>query len=261
MNESQRAHQLNERVAWLLKAEHSCATQAELRCGVYQTQGGVTRSDYHSSGFSNNTDRCIPLRTSICQRSIPALKADSLSLSHAHAKTHTLTAYTTFVTSHTLVISKDTKPTRSPTQFPRMQRKWSCKQALSLTGKKGTEKNTNAGDGWREIGRAGGEGGKKQEVDFYLTHSLSSLLYNILRQGFAGKVRTLWMVHTNAPPPYPDRKRHNEPSVLSARGGHAQKSTAVPARFKNVLVGSQSIWNNTPQLTILYVTSSFFIFF
>lgn len=60
-------------------------------------------------------------------------------------------------------------------------------------------------------------------MDFYLTHSLSSLLYNILRQGFAGKVRTLWMVHTNAPPPYPDRKRHNEPSVLSARGGHAQK--------------------------------------
>lgn len=115
---------------------------------MYQTQGGVTRSHYHSSGFSNNTDRCIPLRTSICQKSIPALKADSLSLSlsHAHAKTHTLTAYTTFVTSHTLVISKDTKPTRSPTQFPRMQRKWSCKQALSLTGKKGTEKNTNAGE-------------------------------------------------------------------------------------------------------------------
>lgn len=70
----------------------------------------------------------------------------TLSLSHAHAKTHTLTAYTTFVTSHTLVISKDTKPTRSPTQFPRMQRKWSCKQALSLTGKKGTGKNTNAGE-------------------------------------------------------------------------------------------------------------------
>lgn len=163
----------------------------------------------------------------------------TLSLSHththAHAKTHTLTAYTTLVTSHTLVISKDTKPTRSPTQFPRMQRKWSCKQALSLTGKKGTEKKYQCwrkeGDGWREIGRAGGEGGKKQEVDFYLTHSLSSLLYNILRQGFAGKVRTLWMVHTNAPPPYPDRKRHNEPSVLSARGGHAQKTYCSPCQI------------------------------
>ena len=29
-----------------------------------------------------------------------------------------------------------TKPTRSPAQFPRMLPKWSCKQALSLTGRK-----------------------------------------------------------------------------------------------------------------------------
>lgn len=154
----------------------------------------------------------------------------SLSLTYTpmHMLTHTLTAYTTFVTSHTLVISKDTKPTRSPTQFPRMQPKWSCKQALSLTGRKGTGKKYQCwrkgeGDGWRGIGSAGGDGGKKQEVDFYLTHRLSSLLYNILRQGFLGKVHTLWMVHTNVPPPYTDRKRHNEPSVLSSPGGHAQK--------------------------------------
>lgn len=90
-----------------------------------------------------------------------------------HMLTHTQTAYATFVTSHTLVISKDTKPTRSPTQFPRMQPKWSCKQALSLTGRKGTGEKKyqcwrkGGGDGWREVGR---EGGKTQEVDFYLTH-------------------------------------------------------------------------------------------
>lgn len=54
-------------------------------------------------------------------------------------------AYATFVTSHTLVISKDTKPTRSPTQFSRMQPKWSRTQALSLAGRKRTEESdTNA---------------------------------------------------------------------------------------------------------------------
>lgn len=67
------------------KAERSRATPAGLRFRVFQTQGGVTRSDYLSSGFSNNTDRCKPLRTSTCQRSIPALKADTFSLSHTHA--------------------------------------------------------------------------------------------------------------------------------------------------------------------------------
>lgn len=42
--------------------------------------------------------------------------------------------------------------------------------------------------------------------------------------GFSGKVRALWVcAHTNAPPPRPDRKRHNEPSVLSTPGGHTQK--------------------------------------
>lgn len=61
-------------------------------------------------------------------------------VTHTNTHTQTQTAYATFVTSHTLVISKDTKPTRSPTQFPRMQPKWSCKQALSLTGRKGEEK-------------------------------------------------------------------------------------------------------------------------
>lgn len=93
----------------------------------------------------------------------------------------TQTAYATFVTSHTLVISKDTKPTRSPTQFPRMQPKWSCKQALSLTGRKGTGKKCQCwrkggGDGWREVVREGGEGGEKQEVDFYLTLTFISAL-------------------------------------------------------------------------------------
>lgn len=73
---------------------------------------------------------------------------------HIH-KTHTLTAYTTFVTSHTLVISKDTKPTRSPTQFPRMQPKWSCKQALSLTGRKGNREKKNTREKEKEM-----DGGK-----------------------------------------------------------------------------------------------------
>ncbi len=73
---------------------------------------------------------------------------------HAHAYTYTQTAYATFVTSHTLVISKDTKPTRSPTQFPRMQSKWSCKQALSLMGRKGTGKKKKYQD-WR---KGGGDG-------------------------------------------------------------------------------------------------------
>lgn len=60
--------------------------------------------------------------------------------------------------------------------------------------------------------------------------------------GFSGKVRALWVcAHTNAPPPRPDRKRHNEPSVLSTPGTHTQKNTAIPARLKNVLVASQGI--------------------
>lgn len=66
----------------------------------------------------------------------------TLSLTHQCARARAQTpqpAYATFVTSHTSVISKDTKPTRSHTQFPRTQPKWSCKQALSLSGRKGTE--------------------------------------------------------------------------------------------------------------------------
>lgn len=121
------------------------------------TQGGVNCSD------AGQTDE--PLRTVVCQRSIPVLKAASVIDTHIHPNTHTLTANTTFVTSHTLVISKDTKPTRFPTQFSRTQPKCSCKQALSLTGRR--EKNIL-------IERKGMEGEK--EVDFYLAQTFISAL-------------------------------------------------------------------------------------
>lgn len=143
-----------------------------------------------------------------------------------------------------------------------MQPKWSCKQALSLTGRKGTEKIPmleTRRRRWMEGGRErrGEGGGKKQEVGFYLTHRLSSSLYNILRKGFLSKVHALWFVHTQMLPLLTQtEKRHNEASVLSTPGRHTHthKSTTIQARFKNVLVASQGIRNNTPPLTILYVT-------
>lgn len=175
-----------------------------------------------------------------------------------HMLTHTQTAYATFVTSHTLVISKDTKPTRSPTQFPRMQPKWSCKQALSLTGRKGTGEKKyqcwrkGGGDGWREVGR---EGGKTQEVDFYLTHWLSSPLYNVLMQGFLGRCALSGFLRTRMLPLLAQTEKDTmNPLYFLHRGDTHKKSSAIPARLKNVLVASQGIWNNTLQRTILYVT-------
>lgn len=126
----------------------------------------------------------------------------TLSLTHQCTclHTNTPTAYATFVTSHTSVISKDTKPTRSHTQFPRMQPKWSCKQALSLTGRKGTgrkipmleKEEEKDGGKFRERGeRRGGTGGvfRLNTLTF-----ISALQHTYAR--FWGKVRTLWFVHT-----------------------------------------------------------------
>lgn len=61
-----------------------------------------------------------------------------------------------------------------------MQPKWSCKQALSLSGRKGTEEKKmyqswKKGEGWREIKKKEeekerGKKGKEQEVYLGLTH-------------------------------------------------------------------------------------------
>ncbi|KAJ0032993.1 hypothetical protein NQD34_000100 [Periophthalmus magnuspinnatus] len=94
------------------------------------------------------------------------------------------TAYTTFVTSHTAVISKDTKPTRFPYQFSRMQPKWSCKQALSPTGEKAENTDRRME---RESERERRQRGREEEEPsgrggFFLA-STSFHLYNILKQG------------------------------------------------------------------------------
>lgn len=79
-------------------------------------------------------------------------------------------------------------------------------------------------EGGRE--RRGEGGGKKQEVGFYLTHRLSSSLYNILRKGFLSKVHAPWFVHTQMLPLLTQtEKRHNEASVLSTPGRHTHTHT------------------------------------
>lgn len=106
---------------------------------------------------------------------------------YTHTHTHTQKAYATFVTSHTLVISKDTKPTRSPTQFPRMP-KWSCKQALSLTGRKGTGKKILMLEKRRrrkmEGSKERGWKRRKETGGGFLLNTLSYQLYKVLRQKF-----------------------------------------------------------------------------
>lgn len=97
-------------------------------------------------------------------------------------------AYATFVTSHTLVISKDTKPTRSPTQFSRMQPKWSRTQALSLAGRKRTEESdTNA------VEKKGVESNQR----FILTYHADFYCYlKCTDTEFVEKVHTLLLPHT-----------------------------------------------------------------
>lgn len=97
-------------------------------------------------------------------------------------------AYATFVTSHTLVISKDTKPTRSPTQFSRMQPKWSRTQALSLAGRKRTEESdTNA------VEKKGVESNQR----FILTYHADFYFYlKCTDTEFVEKVHTLLLPHT-----------------------------------------------------------------
>lgn len=68
--------------------------------------------------------------------------------------------------------------------------------------------------------REGKEGRNRRWISPYTLTFISALQHTYA--GFFGKVRSLWFsAHTNAPPPHPDRKRHNEPSVLSTPGGHA----------------------------------------
>lgn len=120
-------------------------------------------------------------------------------------------AYATFVTSHTLVISKDTKPTRSPTQFSRMQPKWSRTQALSLAGRKRTEESdTNA------VEKKGVESNQR----FILTyHADFFFLFKMHRYRVCGEgTHTLASTHMNALPLHSDRNRHNETSVLLHQG-------------------------------------------
>lgn len=125
----------------------------------------------HSTHFADQTANGLSgFNIKHCSLSDPLLHLKpTLSQSYAHhANTHS-TAYTTFVTSHTLVISKDTKPTRFPYQFSRMQPKWSCKQALSPKGEK--SRNTDR----KEEEESEREGGRFL-LDFHL--------YNMLKQGF-----------------------------------------------------------------------------
>lgn len=185
----------------------------------------------------------------------------TLSLTHQCTclHTNTPTAYATFVTSHTSVISKDTKPTRSHTQFPRMQPKWSCKQALSLTGRKGTGKKYQC---WRRRRRRmegnlekGGKGGKEQEVYFDLTHWLSSLLYNILMHGFGGRYALSGLCTHKCSTSSPAEKRHNGPSVLSTPGDtHTKKHRNPCQTLERLGCSPRNVWNNTVQLNILCLT-------
>lgn len=117
-------------------------------------------------------------------------------------------AYATFVTSHTLVISKDTKRTRSSTQFSRMQPKWSCTQALSLARRKRTEeRNTNDVE-------------KKRGL-FRRNTQIFIFIYNVHIQSLWRRcTRSVVYAHINAPLLHPDRNRHNESSVLSTRDVH-----------------------------------------
>lgn len=76
-----------------------------------------------------------------------------------------------------------------------------------------------------ERSRERGRGRRKETGGGFLFNTLTfiSALQHTCA-GFSGEgTRSLVCAHTNAPPPHPDRKRHNEPSVLSTPGGHAQK--------------------------------------
>lgn len=97
--------------------------------------------------------------------------------------------YATFVTSHTLVISQDTKPTRSPTQFSRMQPKWSRTQALSLAGRKRTEE--------RDINAAEKKGGGVYNQRFISTYCADFYFYlQCTNIEFVEKVHPLLLTHT-----------------------------------------------------------------
>lgn len=97
------------------------------------------------------------------------------------------------------------------------------------------------------------EGGFLLNSDFHLFRTYLSRI-------FLGKVHICGFVQERLLPFLTRAERHNEPSVLSTPGEHAQKkkkkNNAIPARLKNELVASQGIWNNTPQLTIIYRTFS-----
>lgn len=139
------------------------------------------------------------------------LKARSTPITHTQRekkKNHICTqmVYATFVTSHALVISRDTKPTRSP--YPIFTHAAQMEPYAGI--KPGTEKE-NRRKRYQEEERKKERGGgyMKPEVYFDLKRWFLFVFTTYTRGEGA-----LSLAYTNAPPLRPDRDRHNESSVL-----------------------------------------------
>lgn len=94
-------------------------------------------------------------------------------------------------------------------------------------------------EGSRERGR-----GRREETEGgFLLNTLTfiSALQHTYA-GFFGKVRALWFVHTRMLPLLTQTEKDTmNPLYFLHRGDTHKKSTAIPARLKNVLVASQGI--------------------